>query len=50
VRRGVQGRGFSVSGAPLDAADRKLGDDDLLAGSYVLLQKGKRHYALVAVA
>ncbi len=50
VRRGVQGRGFSVSGASLEAADRKLSRSDVLAGRYVLLQKGKRHYALLVVA
>jgi tyrosyl-tRNA synthetase len=49
VRRGVAGRGFSVSGAVLESADRPLGSGDLLAGSYILLQKGKRNYALVVV-
>jgi len=49
VRRGVAGRGFSVSGVVLEAADRTLGAGDLLAGGHVLLQKGKRHYALLVV-
>jgi tyrosyl-tRNA synthetase len=49
VRRGVQGRGFSVNGAVLESADAKVGADDLLAGGYLLLQKGKRNYALLAV-
>ena len=49
VRRGVQGRGFSVNGAVLESAEARLGEGELLGGGYVLLQKGKRNYALVAV-
>ena len=49
VRRGVQGRGFSLNGAALESADAKVGPGDLLAGVYLLLQKGKRNYALVTV-
>jgi tyrosyl-tRNA synthetase len=49
ARRGVQGKGFSVNGAVAAAADHKLGAGDLLAGRYVMLQKGKRSYALLAL-
>jgi tyrosyl-tRNA synthetase len=49
VRRGVQGRGFSVNGAVLESAEARVGEAELLGGGYVLLQKGKRNYALVAV-
>ncbi len=49
ARRGIQGRGFSVNGEIIASADRRLGADDLLAGGYVLLQKGKKSYALLAV-
>ncbi len=49
ARRGIQGRGFSVNGEIVASADRRLGADDLLAGGYVLLQKGKKSYALLAV-
>jgi tyrosyl-tRNA synthetase len=49
ARRGIQGKGFSVNGRPIEAADRRLSDGDLLGGRYVLLQKGKRNYALLAV-
>ena len=49
VRRGVAGRAFSLNGAPLAAAEAKLGEADLVAGGYLVLQKGKRSFAIVAV-
>jgi len=49
ARRGIQGKGFSANGAVLAASDQKLGAADLLAGRYLLLQKGKKSYALVVV-
>jgi hypothetical protein len=36
-----------VNGKAFEAADQKLVEGDLLAGRYLLLQKGKRSYALV---
>ncbi len=50
AKRGIQGKGFSLNGAPLSDAERRLSEADLLAGRYVLLQKGKRNYALLVVA
>jgi tyrosyl-tRNA synthetase len=50
AKRGIQGKGFSLNGAPIADAERTLGDRDLLAGRYLLLQKGKRNYALLVVA
>jgi tyrosyl-tRNA synthetase len=47
ARRGIQGKGFSVNGEPIASPERLLGADDLLAGQYVMLQKGKRNYALL---
>jgi len=47
ARRGVEQRGFSVNGAPVSEADRKLGVGDLLAGNHVLLQKGRKAFALL---
>jgi tyrosyl-tRNA synthetase len=47
ARRGIQGKGFSMNGEPFAAADRQLVAADLLAGGYVLLQKGKKSYALL---
>jgi tyrosyl-tRNA synthetase len=49
ARRGIQGKGFSLNGKPVAAADGALSASDLLAGRYVLLQKGKRNYALLVV-
>ena len=50
ARRGIQGNGFSLNGVTLTAADRRLVRADLLAGEYVMLQKGRKHYALLVVA
>jgi tyrosyl-tRNA synthetase len=49
ARRGVQGKGFSLNGEAITDAERKLGEGDLLAGGYLLLQKGKRNYALLVI-
>ncbi len=49
ARRGIQGKGFSLNGAAIESAERAVGDADLLAGGYVLLQKGRRNYALLVV-
>jgi tyrosyl-tRNA synthetase len=49
AKRGIHGKGFSLNGAPLSDAERKLSEADLLAGRYVLLQKGKRNYALLVM-
>ncbi len=49
ARRGLQQKGFSVNGVQQEA-DRPLGTDDLLAGSYVMLQKGKKNFALLVAA
>jgi tyrosyl-tRNA synthetase len=49
ARRGIQQQGFSLNGEAIDSVDRKLEASDLLAGRFVLLQKGKRSYALLEV-
>jgi tyrosyl-tRNA synthetase len=46
ARRGIQQGGFSVSGGVTEA-DRMLGPNDVLGRGYVLLQKGRRTYALL---
>ncbi len=48
ARRGLQGGGYSVNGDRLDA-DRPLADGDLLGGRFVVLQRGRRHYAMVVL-
>ncbi len=47
ARRGIQGGGFSINGETVAAADRRLEAADLLAGGYVMMQKGRRNYALL---
>ena len=49
AKRGIQGKGFSLNGQPIADAERRLGEADLLAGRYLLLQKGKRNYALLVL-
>lgn len=46
AKRGVEQKGFSVNGEPA-APGRTLTDDDLLSGRYVVLQKGKKNYAML---
>lgn len=47
ARRLVQQRGYSVNGEPQDDAGRRITADDLLAGRYSVLQRGKKTYALL---
>jgi tyrosyl-tRNA synthetase len=49
ARRGIQGKGFSLNGVAIAAAERRFESADLLAGRYVMLQKGRRNYALLVV-
>jgi len=47
AKRGIQGKGFSLNGAVIEAPERNLAASDLLAGGFVMLQKGKKNYALI---
>jgi tyrosyl-tRNA synthetase len=49
ARRGIQGKGFLVNGEAIATPERTLGAGDVLHGSYVMLQKGKRNHALLVV-
>lgn len=49
ARRGLQQRGFSVNGVVVEDAARVLTGEDVLAGRYVVLQKGKKNYAMMVV-
>jgi tyrosyl-tRNA synthetase len=49
ARRGIQQQGFSVNGIRLAEADRRLTAGDLLHGRYVVLQKGRKNYAMMEV-
>jgi tyrosyl-tRNA synthetase len=46
ARRGLEQKGFSLNGAQL-SSDRPLTEADLKAERYLMLQKGKRNYALI---
>jgi len=46
ARRGIQGNGYSVNGEKL-TGERSLGTFDLLAGRFIVLQKGKKNYAMI---
>ncbi|HWA16109.1 MAG TPA: tyrosine--tRNA ligase [Gemmatimonadales bacterium] len=48
ARRGLEQKGFSLNGEQL-TADRPVTETDLRAGRYLMLQKGKRNYALLEV-
>ena len=50
ARRGIQGQGYSINGEKIADSDLRIGRDRLLADRYVVLQKGKRHYAMLRVA
>jgi tyrosyl-tRNA synthetase len=49
ARRGIQGKGFLVNGEAVAAPERTLSSADLLHGRWVMLQKGKRNHALLAI-
>jgi tyrosyl-tRNA synthetase len=46
ARRGIQGKGLLLNGE-VPGLDRALGEQDLLHGAYVMLQKGKRNHAFL---
>lgn len=46
ARRGLQGSGFSINGEKV-STDRPLVPADLLAGRWILLQRGRKHYAML---
>jgi tyrosyl-tRNA synthetase len=47
ARRGIRGGGFSINGAKIVEDSQVLRQADLLAGRYILLQKGRKNHALV---
>jgi len=49
AKRGVEQKGFSVNGQSATPG-RSLNEEDLLAGRYVVLQKGKKNYAMLVVS
>ncbi|MDZ4675741.1 MAG: tyrosine--tRNA ligase [Gemmatimonadota bacterium] len=49
ARRGLEQKAFAVNGVKVAAIDRRLGPEDLLGTRFVVLQKGKRNFAMVRV-
>jgi len=49
ARRGIKGGGFSVNGARIEDDSVQLGRGDVLAGRYILLQKGRKTHALLVL-
>ncbi|NNG16651.1 MAG: tyrosine--tRNA ligase [Gemmatimonadales bacterium] len=47
ARRGIRGGGFRVNGDKIAGDSQVLGRADLLAGRYILLQKGRKNHALL---
>ncbi len=45
----MEQKGFSVNGAAVEDAGPLAQRGDLLAGRYVVLQKGKKNYAMLVV-
>jgi tyrosyl-tRNA synthetase len=48
ARRGIQGNGYSINGDRI-TTERPLVRSDLLGGRYIVLQKGKKQFAMVEV-
>jgi tyrosyl-tRNA synthetase len=47
ARRGIEGRGFYLNDAPIEAADQELAEDQLQGppnSRFIMLRKGKRNY------
>lgn len=49
MRKLVQGGGVSLNKERLSAYDRLIITDDLIAGKYLLVQRGKKNYYLISV-
>jgi tyrosyl-tRNA synthetase len=49
VRRTLRANGVNINKQPVSDEERMIGCDDLLKGKYVLVQKGKKTYALIEV-
>ncbi|HLB53944.1 MAG TPA: hypothetical protein VJK71_02465, partial [Gemmatimonadales bacterium] len=48
ARRGIQAGGYTVNGERVNG-EGPLSPNHLLAGRYIVLQKGKKHFAVVEV-
>ncbi|MEZ4886977.1 MAG: tyrosine--tRNA ligase [Chitinophagales bacterium] len=50
IRRGIKGNGISINKEKVSDADSIITTDDLIAGKYILMQKGKKSYAIGVVS
>ena len=49
ARKMVQGGGVSINKEKVSDVDRQVGEDDILDGKYILVQKGKKNYFIINV-
>ena len=49
ARKMIQGGGVSVNKAKVDSIDMQITNNDILNGTYILLQRGKKNYYIVEV-
>jgi tyrosyl-tRNA synthetase len=49
LRRLVQGGGLSINKEKVENAEKILGQEALLNGKYLLIQKGKKNYFLIRI-
>ena len=49
MRKLTQGGGVSLNKEKLTAFDREITTDDLIAGKYLVVQRGKKNYFLLIV-
>jgi tyrosyl-tRNA synthetase len=49
LRKLIQGGGVSLNKEKVESPDRNVSTGDLIAGKYLLVQKGKKNYYLITV-
>lgn len=49
IRRGIKGNGISINKEKVSDMNSTTSTDDLIAGKYILMQKGKKSYAIGVV-
>ena len=49
ARKMIQGNGFSINKEKMTDINRQVGEGDIIAGKYILVQKGKKDYFIINV-
>lgn len=52
ARRGIQGKGFYLNGAPIDSVDLRIGEESLQGppeARFLILRKGKKNYVRLVI-